>query len=152
MKMHCCFFSTFFKYPWLKAKKNILSSNRKETTCQNLLIYTPFSRFLFLDFLSFISHFHIERRFNLTHENQCISLSSKGQIHSFSDLWTMFVLIYILLLLTPSFLSLDGRSIRHSDQIMPLLFSSMMAEDGNTSSPSLNGQNRLLLIIEQIIK
>ena len=64
----------------------------------------------------------------------------------------MSVLIYILLLLTPSFISIDGRLIRSSDQIMPFLFSSMMSDDGTIPSSSLNGQNRLLLIIEQIIK
>ena len=64
----------------------------------------------------------------------------------------MFAPIYILIFITSSIMTTDGRSLRTSDQLMPVLFSSVLDEDGNLGSSLMNGQNRLLYIIERIMK
>lgn len=54
--------------------------------------------------------------------------------------------------MTSSIMTINGRSSRNSDQLMPLFFPSVIDENGNLASSLLNNQNRLLFIIEHIMK
>jgi len=57
----------------------------------------------------------------------------------------------ILLLISSLVVITYGRTLNSPDQLMPLIFSSVNA-DQNGIIPSSNGQNRLIVVIEQIIK
>jgi hypothetical protein len=54
--------------------------------------------------------------------------------------------------MTSSIMTINGRSMRNSDQLMPVLFSSVIDGDGNLASSVMNSQNRLLFVIERIMK
>jgi len=58
----------------------------------------------------------------------------------------------MILLIISSFVMITyGRTVNSPDQLMPLIFSSVNAYE-NGIIPSSNGQNRLIVVIEQIIK
>ncbi len=58
----------------------------------------------------------------------------------------------IFFLLIASFMMTTyGRTLTGPDQLMPLLFSSANTDENNII-PSSNGQNRLIHVVEQIIK
>jgi hypothetical protein len=58
----------------------------------------------------------------------------------------------ILFLIISSFVIITyGRTVNTPDQLMPFIFSSVNTDE-NGLLPTSNGQNRLIVVIEQIIK
>ncbi len=57
----------------------------------------------------------------------------------------------ILLVISSLVVITYGRTLNSPDQLMPLIFSSVNTDE-NGIIPSSNGKNRLIVVIEQIIK
>ncbi len=58
----------------------------------------------------------------------------------------------MLFLIISSFVMIaHGRTLNSPDQLMPLLFASVNADDNGMTLPA-NGHNRLIVVIEHIIK
>lgn len=57
----------------------------------------------------------------------------------------------ILLVISSLVVITYGRTLNSPDQLMPLIFSSVNTDE-NSIIPSSNGKNRLIVVIEQIIK
>ncbi len=63
----------------------------------------------------------------------------------------MQLLTMILLVISSLVVITYGRTLNSPDQLMPLIFSSVNTDE-NGIIPSSNGKNRLIVVIEQIIK
>ena len=60
--------------------------------------------------------------------------------------------LFVLLVIVSSALVIHSRSSPNTEQLIPLLLSSVTNEEANGPSPSLTNHHRLLSIVEIIIK
>jgi hypothetical protein len=88
----------------------------------------------------------------MTLKHQMNNILLRKYIFFFLDLLNMSGSIVILLIIVLSATITDGRSLNNPDQLIPSFHSSVIADNKDLASSSVNGQNRLLRIIEYIIK